>query len=392
MSKRERLRMFLEDVRTLPAPNGSHTIRPYIGGSEMHKAIRTKNPASFVTEKIDGFDGNIHTKFGNVFENVSKCFLSKIFNEEITTPQSIPGMHNAAGDVIQVYTPDGLMVTETAKLNEFLAQFDQSVDSKEQEMLVLLEFKSPTKRIPTPTWTSRTEGYRTQVLTGLDTIKIVDVGLYVDVSYRLCEFSQLAKGNYDYVPIASQTDAFSSVICYGMLGFYEDGTDKSFRFDVPYTTRTETKKKLMDTYREFIGTERDTEEVQEAFIRSLKTISEGDIYDYLLENTYDLSKLDECVLEDTFQRTMYKPSNVGWLGLHMSSFNGNAIDYIAEFKEKCKLNNWKPVAVAPWKMFHMNCITVDKQPNFLENHREKLTYLHSVLMESILHKNASKNE
>ena len=379
------LNKYVNSIKYLPAPNGKCVIRPYIGGSEMHKALYS--PKTLLDSKSGKhtFEGNIHTNWGNMFENISKTVLENMFNCHIHEVQSIPGMLNDEGKVMQVYTPDGLTVISTELLNKIGINNISNTDY----LTILIEIKSPSKRLLKTDWDSIIMGYKTQVLTGLCTIPIVDIGLYFDAIYRVCKLDSFADNTF--VPFANQLDKYDHLpISYGLIGIYNKEYNKeeletSLLFDRSYTdTNQKTlRKKLVEFYLSILNYANDNNLcsiVHDTFTKRMNVINTNDTvnYSYLLDNIMDLSNSDECTLSEILRSLTDK--KLSFIELYG---NKTPIEYISEFKQYCSTNNIKPIAILPWKLFKYNLWPVYRDINFLENNREKITNVFNQIMELV---------
>lgn len=173
MSKEEALIQFYNNNNHLPSQGSQEWLESKIlkvGGSQISNIINLKS-GKILFGGINGiiksklglveFRGNIHTLFGNIMENVvvkileEKIFLTKIY--EFGSIQSYQQNFS--------YSPDGIL-------------YLKSID-----MIILIEIKNPTRR--------RANGkipmhYRTQIYSGLDTIKLADMALFIDTMFRRC--------------------------------------------------------------------------------------------------------------------------------------------------------------------------------------------------------------
>lgn len=173
MSKEEALIQFYNDNRHLP-PQGSQEWLDLkilkVGGSQISNIINIKT-GKILFGGINGviksklgvidFHGSIHTLIGNLMEKVvikileERIFLTKIY--EFGSIQSYEQNFS--------YSPDGIL-------------YLKSID-----MIILIEIKNPTRR--------RANGkipmhYKAQIYSGLDTIKLADMALFIDTMFRRC--------------------------------------------------------------------------------------------------------------------------------------------------------------------------------------------------------------
>lgn len=175
------------------APQGSkewHAIRKFsIGGSEM-SVITGDNPYqkldNLVANKIEftKFNGNIATRWGNLFEPVTQQITELIFNSTIKETGSLEGSVPN-----QRYSPDGLGVVKTSC---YYAK--QKIETIEY-CIVLFEYKAPLMSIPNG---SIPNHYQPQVKTGLCSIPITDFAIFISNMYRKCSLENLGNNiKYD---------------------------------------------------------------------------------------------------------------------------------------------------------------------------------------------------
>ena len=167
------LRAFISGYDHLPPQGSAKWLagRKFsIGGSEMG-TIAGRNPYKNIRELIEGhlgittFDGNINTYWGTILENMVLMILEKRWNCKIYETGSLPG--SVPG---QNYSPDGLVYLD------FLNK------------TVLIEIKSAARRVANG---KIPRMYKPQICTGLDTIPLADMGLFVDAMFRRCSKNHL---------------------------------------------------------------------------------------------------------------------------------------------------------------------------------------------------------
>lgn len=164
-----------------------------IGGSEM-ATITGDNCFSsidqLVAQKIgfSHFSGNIATKWGKLFENVTKQITEIIFDIDAGI-QETGSLNGSVPN--QKYSPDGLAVVKF-KCDKIIC--DKNIETEEY-CIVLFEFKSPLYSIPSGVIPKY---YLPQVKTGLCSIPIADFALFISNMFRKCSFNELGVSkNYD---------------------------------------------------------------------------------------------------------------------------------------------------------------------------------------------------
>lgn len=188
-----------------------------IGGSEVATVLgmnQYKTPAALVGEKsipnFNNFRGNIATRWGNVFEHITKKWSELVLNmpEPILEFGSVEGVIER-----QRYSPDGvglvLLKDSTGKITWFK---------------VLFEFKAPFLKIPDG---NVPEHYYPQVQTGLLTFPILDISIFVNNCYRKCKLKDLGFSpdydtnfHKDQKYLEKANDSFETLAC-GMIFFYQ---------------------------------------------------------------------------------------------------------------------------------------------------------------------------
>jgi hypothetical protein len=139
-----------------------------IGGSEMG-TITGYNPFKNIRGLIEdhlgitSFSGNINTYWGTIGEDLVIKILEKQWGCKIYETASLPGVVEG-----QKYSPDGLA---------YLSFFDK---------IVLLEIKCAARRVANG---KIPRMYKPQIFTGLDTISIAEMGMFVDALFRCCSLT-----------------------------------------------------------------------------------------------------------------------------------------------------------------------------------------------------------
>ena len=207
MSKLQVLLDFLEEHKNLPVQGSEQWLldRKFtIGGSEI-PTIVGKNPYSNIRELIEGhvgirvFKGNIYTMWGNLLEPLVIKILEKKWRCHIYSTGSLPGVIPG-----QKYSPDGLVYLD------FLNK------------IVLIEIKCAARRsangkIP--------EMYKPQLFTGLDTIRIADLGIFVDAMFRRCPVSSFSSNYYYDYNMHSRSSIGKPLLLCAVCMYEEIATD-----------------------------------------------------------------------------------------------------------------------------------------------------------------------
>jgi hypothetical protein len=178
MNKQALLEKYIASYKKLPAQRSVEWLadRKFnIGGSEMN-VITGDNPYKSERGLIENhlglapFTGNINTYWGTVLEDLVVRILKNKWMCKIYELGSLPGVVK-----LQKFSPDGLTYLEYI------------------DMIVLIEIKNPARRMVNGK-IPRTN--KPQIYTGLDTIQIADIGMFVDVMFRRCSLD-----HFDFTPI-----------------------------------------------------------------------------------------------------------------------------------------------------------------------------------------------
>jgi hypothetical protein len=213
---------FLETVTEAPIQKSAewHAIRKTtIGGSEISSVLNInpfKSRRSLIADKAGistlTFNGCLATRWGNTFEQLTREWIQRIsvMDGEIQETGSIEGVIAR-----QRYSPDGLGVVKLLNENDQLDDY-----------IVLFEFKAPFSGLPDG---KIPKHYIPQIQTGLLSIPICDLSIFVNNCYRKCALSDLGfamtydtnfhSGDAKKRRTASQR--FDSVLSCGIIGFYQ---------------------------------------------------------------------------------------------------------------------------------------------------------------------------
>jgi len=216
-----------------------------VGGSEMATVLgenKYQKLKDFVGAKLGieeyKFAGNLATRWGKMFEPAFRQYVEFLFNNSIHESGSIPG-YQENGIVLQSYSPDGIGIASCERIAELIdinseqyfgtkasyePQFRNLVSKfkKSKQMTILYEFKCPLRsgldgRVP--------DHYISQPLTGLCTIPITHMAIFMQGVYRRCSIQDfLPNPDYDtafhcsgYAP--QQT--FTNPLLLGFIGIYK---------------------------------------------------------------------------------------------------------------------------------------------------------------------------
>lgn len=171
-----------------------------IGGSQIATILginKYENMRSLVLSKagLSKFKKAAPLWFGNLMEHCVEQYVHLRWGSTVVETGSIT--HTI--DCIS-YSPDGLCVIKKSKLDDVFTEIElrqiqgSSSFKPADELLVLMEFKSPFMRIPIqgeiPTY------YVPQPLLGMTVIPIAEVSLFIECVFRFCSISQLFTHGY----------------------------------------------------------------------------------------------------------------------------------------------------------------------------------------------------
>jgi hypothetical protein len=300
IAKQKLLSDFIYKFKHLPAQGSKQWLddRKFtIGGSEMG-TIAGWNPYKNLRGLIEGhigittFNGNINTYWGSIIEDLVTVILEKKWCCNIHETGSLPGVIE-----LQKYSPDGLVYLD------FL------------DKIVLIEIKSAARRIADG---KIPRMYKPQIYTGLDTIPIADMGLFVDALFRRCPVDDLEfTEKYDIIIHPNKPLGLPLALC--AICIYED----------VYSTNYDT-------------------------IKAEHTVGKAEWIDAGKCSLNDL----ELLLGDTASSKLkfYIPVFVD----NVDTASEGVCKMFTEFDEFTKKNNYEPIAVMPLKLFKMEIIPVEK--------------------------------
>lgn len=164
-----------------------------IGGSEM-SVITGENGFSNIKKLVATkaglvhFTGRLATRWGKMFENVTILLMENILHVDgkIQETSSLKGAVKH-----QRYSPDGLAVIKILCGDTIAGEYIE----RYEYLTVLFEFKSPYSSIPNG---QIAKYYVPQVMTGLCSIPIADLAIFVNNMYRKCRLQDFNTSNkYD---------------------------------------------------------------------------------------------------------------------------------------------------------------------------------------------------
>jgi len=199
------------------------------GGSEIAVftgADHFKDIYQFIEAKVGigkGFTGSMATMWGNLFEDVICRYVEEEFDTKIVATECF--LRGVIPE--QTYSPDGLGVINIERDYTLVKKGTRSAVRTEivfpllTNKIALFEFKCPFSRAIDG---SIPEHYIPQVKTGLDSIKIAEIGVFVETVIRRCFLADLCFGNPYFDNKLKQAwppqNAPMMPIALGFVGFY----------------------------------------------------------------------------------------------------------------------------------------------------------------------------
>lgn len=300
MDKSQLLIDFINKFKYLPAQRSKQWLQNRkfsIGGSEMG-TIAGHNPYKDLRGLVEEhlglteFNGNINTYWGSIIEDLVTVILEKKWDCKIHETGSLPGAIE-----LQKYSPDGLVYLDF------------------MDKIVLIEIKSAARRIANG---KVPHMYKPQVYTGLDTVPIADMGLFVDALFRRCSMADF-KFTPKYDTIIHPDKPLGEPLALCMICIYEK----------TYSTNYDPIKKLHNKSK--------TEWIDAG------SCSNDDL-EFILGDTAD-HKLQ------FFMPSFIESSN------ECSDIIDTSIMF-EEFKSFTLENDYEPIAVMPLKLFRIDIIPV----------------------------------
>lgn len=418
------LRQFIENNSNLAKQGSKQWLLEKqftIGGSEM--AVITGQSAfsnihCLVAQKVGltKFNGNAATRWGNLFEGVSEktfahLFLNEFASHKIYSTGSIPHW-----DVLyHKYSPDGLCVLEFENY------------TKSNYKISLLEFKSPHRSVPDH---KVPKHYIPQLKAGLCTLKLAENAIFVNNMFKKCHLKQLDFSiSHDEVYHQNSKPYLKNInyaLAHGIILFSIPikNIDKFMIFKESKTQEiTVEENDKSDYYKDFayeMDERQDMEDMEDIDEMDIMEDCKGNILDkihkiiQLFKNSSDTknANITEDMLidlgagdSDNFEQflELYKPEteespievrylnpqintnymdnliipselgyvkNKEYINQRVKKFSYQFV--IQKFIKKCVESDSIPLAVLPWKLFRSSNILVEREQNYVVNHKDDI--------------------
>jgi hypothetical protein len=342
-----------------------------IGGSEVATVLGLnpfKTLKALVGEKTgvlnNKFNGNLYTRWGNIFENVTKSWAEKILlmDADIYESGSLEGILER-----QRYSPDGLGV----------------VKLRDKYFIVLFEFKAPFKSIPDG---KIPKYYRPQIQTGMLSIPIVDTSIFINNCYRKCKLKDIGF-SYTYNQEFHINDKIKTKYVYacGVIYFYQ--TEKQ------YKKLTEDEKKYINE-QDTVNRDDDKQEINDFINNGYSTsvcYNATNDYDILIKTREELLDFgdDNKYISRLFELHEEKKVFCEYSPLIINNNDIKNISFLAEnnklerealkntpkkiikefhdhFMNNCEKEKLIPIGYLPWKLVKSDIIQDNRIDNWYE--------------------------
>lgn len=348
-----------------------HAVKQYtIGGSQM-ATIQGVNAFETIETLIAGKIGyskssTIHMNWGNLFEDILKAYVERVFDTEIIGDNIFIHPNNG----LVSYSPDGLGVVGSST--------------------VLFEFKCMYSRLPRNT---PPKYYIPQVKTGLDIIPVADYGMLIEAVFRRCRWAQMGlNDNFDTTLVAKKMGC--DVLACGLVGFYCDLTAIESACSAALlcgdAVRYEKLSALLE--RIYMFNELYLEEYSNAgttankyatndlgisseklFTLLLECFMAGGITawysDIIMEKNSDAACKNKLNVEfATYECIVAAVANANTIKEALSGPDSAGIDATDEVPARVVFN----YGIMPWKLFHVKYHHIDKTPNYIEQWMPKI--------------------
>jgi hypothetical protein len=363
--KLEQVKKFIKENCYL-APQGSEewlkTRQSIIGGSEL-SILSGDNPFSSISDLVatkcglSKFTSNVATKWGNIFEELTRIIVQMIFLNDIPLSEECIYETGSLEGVIphHRFSPDGLTVIICKK-------YDGSL----QPVIVLLEFKSPLSSIPTKIVPKY---YLPQVKAGMCDIEMVELGLFVNNMFRKCKLEQFGN-NPEYNKEFHMSDIkkkvnISEPLAIGILGLYQTKEQrKKFIELINKNNQSSDSSDDEDIYEPNIETKLISSSLID--IGKLNQDETLIIFQHICNKYFTIKYYSPNIYTTRLvpnlpQDILYYPQDI----ISFKMYETNPKKFINKFEKKYYDMGLYPVGFLPWKLFMADFILVDKDPLYI---------------------------
>lgn len=165
-----------------------------IGGSELENCV--KNPADVIARKlklVPRFNSPYMT-WGNVMEDQCRMITEWLFNTTVYEAGSVPSVLLPR----KTFSMDGICMVpfKLSHVNGVDADGNISSIAVHKQLRTIVEYKSPSRYIPKQSIIP--PKYVKQINSGLSDVDIAEIGLFMEMVYKIAPIDSLSQGNRDY--------------------------------------------------------------------------------------------------------------------------------------------------------------------------------------------------
>jgi hypothetical protein len=373
----EKINLFIQSVGSSPAQKSKewYSLKSRtIGGSEVATVLGLnpyRNIKTLIAEKVGildkPFNGNIATRWGNIFESITKDWAQNVLlmEECIKETGSLEGVING-----QRYSPDGIGVVQLINNNDTLDYY-----------IVLFEFKAPLRSLPDG---KIPKHYMPQIQTGMMTIPIIELSIFVNNCYRKCPLANIGFDlNYDLIfhdsdLIKSRTkkQKFEAVLACGIICFYQ--TKENYELAIKLCGYGSDSESETDDFNEILNDSTTTSNADNYYDIDILMGSRESIIDFGSARYKMLDRLLELCDEKRIQ-IMYYPmilnqeaiNELEFIQIHQKTKNPIKVypkrlikAQIEQFISHCDDHEFYPIGYLPWKLLKSDIIAEVPDPNW----------------------------
>ncbi len=383
---------------------GGESAPPVIGGSEISDVIKG-SIGGLVTNKLapegKGFTGNIHTQWGNMFEELARRYFDKLLCTSTYETGSIPGLIDSFGNTIQSYSPDGINVIRTDTYKSVFG--DTSTKVVGEDFINLMEFKCPSVRIPVAGEVP--PQYIAQPKIGACTLGFIEQITFMDSVFRKCSVRQFENTN-KYSPLVHNKDGgeeFPNPLAMGVIFIYNTAYKLDPDTDGPIVVRTAPY--VLNVNDVVVSTTR--------VCNAIGNYDPDVVWTHLAPTFPETQRLLCNIVCKTLQGSAIEPQVFNKLGTDLGCQTNNKLfmevlklavegarsdapgykiyydadmiirddihdnrTYFASETRKymnfINANNYLPIGFIPWKLFKCVMVPMDVEPDFLVKHEPKI--------------------
>lgn len=398
-NKLNMVRQFIAEHCNL-APQGSDewfkTRQTIIGGSEL-SILLGKNPFSSIADlvamkcNLSKYEGNIATKWGNIFEDMTRILIHMIYMPDISLDEECIYETGSLEGIIphHRFSPDGIAV---------VIQVDKN--GEKRPLIVLLEFKSPLSSIPS---SSIPAYYLPQVKAGLCDIDISELGLFVNNMYRKCSLDQFGNNslyNMDFhLSDIKKRVKVREPLAIGIIGIYatvdqikniyrhssdsDNDSDNTEYDDSPNESNTtytavysKNKYLLLNIFNKSIKVDK----YGLVDVGKLNTTDTSLIFNYIMNKYISIKYFAPNIYMEQMKKSLpddllHYPYNI----ISHKKYESSPIKFIKVFADKCIHKDCVPIGYIPWKLFMTDMIPVDKDPLYIYQFVPKINEVMTII-------------